>query len=493
MNPQLPMRAIALSLLFASGCQAPVQLHRLQQPLFALGQADQAVPAVAANLPAAASGRLTVRFDGALAQLSQGRRIQATVADVDKVVVTVTPQGGAATSKTVLEAAITGGQTSVSFDGLPPGAVTITISAFDAAGGNIGAIVQAATVAAGLVTTVDMTLQLNPTFAGGGNGGGGTPTTGGLATSITISDGPTLPSPTPGTLLGRYMTGFNPWGISLDRAGNAWVIRAGFQDGKMVQVAPNGTTLRTVSVGMGLADVAVDAQDQVWVLDIDQFIAPWLGDIITLYRLSSDGTILGSEAVPAVANRALVSDPNGNVWLMLDGGSRLRKMAASGAVAKEVVLAGAYGGYTEGFAVAPNGEIWVAYPQSHQVRRYDENGAVLSIETLADGGQPSRLVVDADGVAWVTAYVEGPEFPGKLMKFGADGRLSQTFDLGYNIPSDLVAHQGAVWASSGSDVYRLAPGGNAPALVLSNAETISMAAGSSGIWLGYPDLLHLAP
>lgn len=32
MNPQLPLRAIALSVMFASGCQAPVQLHQLKQP-----------------------------------------------------------------------------------------------------------------------------------------------------------------------------------------------------------------------------------------------------------------------------------------------------------------------------------------------------------------------------------------------------------------------------------------------------------------------------
>lgn len=491
MNPQVPMRAIALSLLFASGCQAPVQLHQLKQPWFALGQADPAVPSLVAGQPSSASGQLSVRFDGELARLAQARRIQATVAEVDSVVVKVLPQGGTEVSQTVAKTALDNGQTSVTFQGLPPGAVTITITAFDAAGANIGSITKTATVAAGLVTTVDVALQLSPTFAGGSNGGGGTPTTGGLATNVTIIDGPALPMPSPGAQLGRYMIGSNPWGISLDSAGNAWVILAGFQNGRVVQVAPNGTTLRTVSVGMGLLDVAVDAQDQVWVLDIDQVSSST--DEITLYRLKSDGTVLGSEAVYAAANSALVTDSSRQVWLMLDGGTSLRKMAPSGAVAKEITLSGVPGDTTDGFAVAANGEIWVVYPQSRQVRRFDENGVLLSSETLANGLTPSKVVVDPNGGAWVAASFQGGDIAGKLLKMGADGRLSQTHDLGYAMPMDMVAHQGTIWVGSGSELFRFAPGAIAPELVSNETPMFFMAAGSSGIWLGYPDLIRLAP
>jgi streptogramin lyase len=479
MNPQLPMRAIALSLLFATGCQWPMQLHQLKQPLFAVGQADQAVPTFVAGPPVVASGQLTVRFDGELARLSQGRRIQATVADVDSVVVTVLPQGGAAITQTVPKTALNNGQTSVTFQGLPPGAATVTITAFDAAGVNIGSVTQAATVTVGQVATVDVTLQLNPSVVGGGTGGG-TPTTGGLAANVSLSDGPQMSAPAIGDTLGSFALDGFPWDVAVDSAGQAWVSGGdGNLGGKLWQVAPNGTVLRNIAFNSGIGEVAIDGQGQVWALELNNTTSAV--PFYALYRHDANGTQLSSLQFDTYMDAmSLKSDANGRVWVYSRSAGRLLKMAPDGTIETETALDGLAASMNDDFAVGGNGEIWVTYTDLDRVCRFSSTGSRLSTTSVPAGLKPGTVAVDAGGNAWVmsTAFVQP-----KLWKFTPTGALTETHDIGYNPAMTLMVHQGDVWCG-GYPMYHL-PAGGATAVEMTNLnhQPYAMASGSSGLWI----------
>jgi sugar lactone lactonase YvrE len=473
-------KAIALSLLLTSGCQAPMPLHQMKQPWFALGQADPLVPATAANLPASASGQLTVRFDGELARLAQGRRIQATVADVDSVLVTVLPQGGTEVIQTVPKTSLINGQTSVTFQGLPPGDATITITAFDAAGANIGSIIRTATVTTGQVTTVDATLQLNPSIIGGGTGGGGTTTTGGLAASVTLSNGPAVTAPAIGDSLGAFALDGYPWSVAVDSAGQAWVGGGDGQlGGKLWQVAPNGAVLRNLPFDGGVGTVAIDGQGQIWALEQNgnTSVIP----VFTLYRYNADGVRLSSLQFDAYLNAlTLKTDANGRVWVYSLTEDRLFKMAPDGTIESETALDGLTTAYADDFAIGANGEVWVTYSALDQICRFSSVGNRLNTTPVPTGLNPGKVSVDSGGNAWVHSTAQAQP---KLWRFDPSGTLVETHDIGYTPGLTLMIHQGDVWCG-GNPMYRMPAGGAAPIEMTNlNYLPFAMATGSSGLWM----------
>lgn len=98
------IQCLALSATLVAGCQAALPLHAMRQPLFAVDQQGAAATMPVAASPSTTAGKLTVSFKGDLAQWT--RRVLATVADVEKVVVMVRPAGTAELSQTVPKAAI---------------------------------------------------------------------------------------------------------------------------------------------------------------------------------------------------------------------------------------------------------------------------------------------------------------------------------------------------------------------------------------------------
>lgn len=132
-------RGILVALVLAlAGCQTPVGLHQIKQPLFALGAEAPGVVAPAGGAATAArSGALTVSIQGALAGLRK-RAVLATVADVERVTVSV-QVGGDTVDRTVERAALAAGQTSVTFIGLPVG--TATVTAYDVANSGLTPVI----------------------------------------------------------------------------------------------------------------------------------------------------------------------------------------------------------------------------------------------------------------------------------------------------------------------------------------------------------------
>ncbi len=185
LNAPIRTSVALVAMLVMAGCQTPKPLHTVKQPWFALGEAAGPIPAAIVARPGelgGVRGALSVNVQGELNRLA--RRVQAVIADVEKVVVTVKPNGGAEVSQTVLKGAINLGQTTVTFAALPVGEAIVTVAAFDVAGNNIGSSIQYANVTAGQVSTVSVALQLSPTVTTGSSGAG--TGVGGLATNVSI-------------------------------------------------------------------------------------------------------------------------------------------------------------------------------------------------------------------------------------------------------------------------------------------------------------------
>lgn len=233
--PRLLLLGTALLL---EACQAAPGTWRPYSPSFRLAAGEAAAPATAGEVVVRGAGGdrpvvpghtgvLTVRFDQLLPPKAE-RRLLATLADVAKV--TIRLQGaGVDHTETILRAAIVDGATSFTFTGLPPGALTVTIKALDAADAAIGLDVRQATVTAGQTTVVASTVLLTPTapppqvIVGGGSGGSGGGT-GTLAVGVTLVDDKPVVTP---ALVARHRPGdpdygVPPWQVTLDGQGTAW-------------------------------------------------------------------------------------------------------------------------------------------------------------------------------------------------------------------------------------------------------------------------------
>jgi sugar lactone lactonase YvrE len=489
MNTQLPMRAIALSLLFASGCQAPVPLHHLKTPLFAMGQTDAPVPTMVVGQPSAASGQLTVRFDGELARLAQGRRIQATVADVEKVVVTVTPQGGSPVSKTVLKAAITGGQTSVTFDGLPPGNATVTITAFDAAGVNIGSTSQQATIAVGQVATVDVGLQLNPSFVAGGSTGGGA-STGGLTANVALTDGITITGSGPDVpqLAGTSHHDFWVTAMALDGQGNAWVGTSKYTGpemvmiGGLVKMAPSGEVLAQLNFNSHMLDIAVAPDGYIWAVTEWNNDPAMPGDLL---RIAPDGTITEIFDVPP-GLKSLAVDSAGHAWVSGDGIPRRYDVSQVQPVAELTQLDQ---WDVLDMAFDSHDHLWILKREA--VECWSQDGTRLTSIPLAqpnsfDFGRYS-ITVDTHDNVWVVTpdtslrkIGHAGQVMGGWQGFGASGFLT----LGFNSQLLMPDPMGGVWVRSETSVQKVNANGQTVAtLALSSASMPGgLVAGPAGVW-----------
>lgn len=155
-------------------------------------------------------------------------RTQATVADVSSLKVTITPAAGSTITKTVAKGV------DAMIDSIPVGKSSVTIDALDASGNKIGSATQGnIDIVGGQVTTVKLTIKLNPTVVA--------PTNGSLGLQIVIQDGdvvtvtptpgpttaptptptPTVaptPGPTTGSLTDGFESGFGGWGAKFTKA-----------------------------------------------------------------------------------------------------------------------------------------------------------------------------------------------------------------------------------------------------------------------------------
>lgn len=497
LKPRRPWLALSVGTALLAGCQTTTPLFALKQPLFALGQSRSEPAAVAvAGEVARLPGSLTVSFDGDLARLglARKRRVLATIADVDHVTVTVKASNGAEFSKTVDKAAIAAGTTSVTFDALPAGPVTVTITAFDGTGAGLGSTQKTAQVLAGQVASVDVALQLNPTYTGAG--GGSTTTTGGLTTNVTLADGPSIAASNPGDVLGTYAYGDANWDVAVDGAGNAWVGARGEGTGlgsvgsAVLKVAPDGTLLKSIPMAGAVYTLAVDSQGNAWAFS-DETPSDGSNPTSRITKFAPDGTQLASLTHAGSACRLAVA-PDGTVYgFTLD---KMLKVSPDGALQGEYAIPFSTApAAVHGAAVAPDGNVWFTDLLSGEVYKVSPSGTKLAeIQMPSASTYPSaatRLAIDAAGQVWVPTYVQGPAIgveKGEVVKLSPDGTPLGRYPMG-NMPTAVTVDPwGYVWVLDENDltVTRMKSDGTGAVSYLLPIHGCGIGSGVSGVWVG---------
>ncbi|MFN3428427.1 MAG: hypothetical protein ACK46X_00585 [Candidatus Sericytochromatia bacterium] len=462
-----------LAVLALAGCQAPVALHQWRQPLFALGAdaPSSAVP-VQVGVRPAVSGDLTVTFSGELAALRQ-RSVLATVADVDRVVVTVKPNGAAEVSQTVQKAAIANGQTTVTFSGLPVGDAVVTITAYDASGASIGSTTKTAAVTAGQVATVGVSLQLAPTYTG--VGGGSAPTTGGLSAQVTLTDGVNVPGPAQATgqIIGSYPLDFYPVALTADRDGDVWV--GGGQ--KVVKMAPDGTVRATLQVATPVNSMAVDAQGFVWVLEHQG------NPYVTLSKFDRTGHKLGEwETVAGGGSCQLTVAVDGSLFIANGFSGGFYRWDPVTATLTRLTIGPNLGTMAQSVVTDPQGNVLLLVfdGASQKLLRFAPDGTKQSEVTLTVSA--SDLAIDGLGQPWVSFY-------GDVHKLRPDGSLIRTVsgfaltNLGYDMAQHMdfdAQNQG--WMLSDAGLKRVGPDGTVLGTYAVPAKTERVSVGPAGVW-----------
>jgi len=178
------------------------------------------------------------------------RSAQAVVSDIDRLTFSVTETSVASQSETLDRAQLSAGKAAAMFPALLPGTASVLVQAFGADGANLGQVEATASIAAGRVTPLDLTLRLVPTVVDAG----------GLAAHVAIENGPVIIRPLlPKPEVRVVATGFaSPEGIAFDHHHHLFVANL------------NGT---------GLSKVTLDADGPGKVEQFGPYQVTWLDGV----------------------------------------------------------------------------------------------------------------------------------------------------------------------------------------------------------------------
>ena len=202
------------------------------------------------------------------------------------------------------------------------------------------------------------------------------------------------------------------------------------------------------------ADVAIDAQGDLWVVDKgNNRIQKFSSSGRFLLKFGSLGSGNGQLSSPA----AIAIDPKGNIWVADKGNGRVQKFNPKGEYLTQFGSKGiANGQFTSGgpesLAIDPKGNIWVSDTYAGRLQKFDENGAflkVVSSKGSAPGqlGEPTGIDIGPNGKVWVTdwqnnrvtVFNEAGEY---LTQFGSAGAGAGQFSRPDAI---AIGSRGDVW------------------------------------------------
>lgn len=482
-NPRRRVILAGLALALA-GCQTPVGLHQIKQPLFALGaEAPAAVVPAGGSANAARLGALNVSIQGALAGLRR-RAVLATVADVERVTVSV-QVGGVTVERTVERAALTAGQTNVTFTGLPVGTATVTVTAYDVAGLVLGATTHAVSIVAGQATTADIALQLAPVTAPVGGGGSTPATSGDLNANVQIFDSPVMKKPLPAASA-VFTLDFSPVSLAVDKEGNAWLggigmTAQGFPMGRLVKLSSSGQELLRKEFGSTVTSVAIDASDRVVVADTNGTVAGGTAGTGVFSWFNLDGSSIG-EMVGTPGHKGLATNPSGGVFSTNLYDNTILAFDPSQGVIDIVGYRLEPGPFA--IAGASNGEYVVS---GGSLERFDAQHQRLShreIPNFACGA----LAIDADGNYWVIGKEAGQGLK-KITPAGAVLASAPAIAPSLTSPTMPFAERialdagGGAWVANEDELVQFFPNGLVAGSYAVPTGAKGVAAGSTGVWV----------
>jgi sugar lactone lactonase YvrE len=202
------------------------------------------------------------------------------------------------------------------------------------------------------------------------------------------------------------------------------------------------------------ADVAIDAQGDLWVADRgNNRIQKFTNDGQFLTKFGSAGSGNGQLSSPA----SVAIDPKGNLWVADKGNGRVQKFNPKGDYLAQFGSKGAGNGQfssggPEGIAIDPKGNIWVSDTYAGRVQKFDENGNFLKVvgskgTGIGQLGEPTGIDIGPNGNVWVAdwqnnriaVFDEAGEF---VKQFGSAGAGAGQF----NRPDAIaVGSRGDVW------------------------------------------------
>jgi hypothetical protein len=456
--------------------------------------------------PDGRTGQVTVSLRGLIANL-KARRVLATVADIDHVVVVLQQAGQPDRTQVVPKTSLNSGQATATFTGLTPGPATITMTAYDAAGANIGSATQPVTVVVDNVTPVEMTVTLVPTVATPAPSGGGTSGTGSVTVTGTFVDGPIVsPSPTPtpaGTVLGSFNVLHN---MGFTATGNNKLY--------VFELRGMGMSMGTYS---GVVEVSADDGTELWsrplsanqpkmhgpyvydrVRDILWFGGPMVDKperADRFKRASSSYTVPGSIALDGLGNvlAPIVVNVFDPVYptQVINREYRLERTSPD----RTFTVTSMAG--VQAIAVDPAGNTWTGWvpspalspvPQA-SLRRYAPDGSL--IDTISLPFVPRNIRSDGTGAMWVTDGGYGGSRlivpstqhsvpTANLVKVEADGTVGTVLTM--PIDDFQVDDTHHLWVATGASVVKLRPDGTT-ALTLPYAANF-VSSGDGIIYIG---------
>lgn len=375
-----------------------------------------------------------------------GRRVMATMADVEEVKVTVRFESGGTVvelNEVVGKAALAAGQTSVTFSHLPIGLVEVVVEALDGQQQVIGLERRRLYLAATAPTRVDLMVPLARVTSSGGSGGGAVAppapapapaATGALEVGVALADGEAIASQAPGTRLGTFSGEQSMKMLQVAPSGDLWVVD---RHADLVKLAPDGTRLAEVSLGYE-DRIAVDTQGQVWRA---------AGG--TLYRYRADGTLVDSKTAPA---KAIAVNAAGEVWTA--GGHTVNRMDGVGQVLgtftvplsemQQIIEIALDEGSGAVWVVAEGGDAWERY-----LIKLSTSGQV-EVEQLIPRSS-GRPAVDPSGQVWLLTMNEL-----QVLRLSADGSVVGRYDMPWLPHSVFAARDGHVWVCAGNVLFKLA-------------------------------------
>ncbi|MDR2209492.1 MAG: SMP-30/gluconolactonase/LRE family protein [Azoarcus sp.] len=232
----------------------------------------------------------------------------------------------------------------------------------------------------------------------------------------------------------------NPWGITIDAAGNLYVTDSG--NHRIRKVTPKGEVSTFVGNKKGFADgigsaaqfvsphgIAIDAAGNLYVTDLGKHrirkITPE-GEVSTFAGGKGGFADSPGSAVQFDRPWGIAIDAAGNVYVADFGNHRIRKITPEGEIA--TLAGGDYGGDKEGFADGlglaagfryPNsitinaaGSLYVTDRENHRIRKITPEGEVTTfvgnVKGSADGigsaaqfSFPGGIVMDAAGDLYI--------------------------------------------------------------------------------------------
>lgn len=420
-----------------------------------------------ADAPSTQGGTVTVDLTSVMRamQVAGHYRVLATAADIDHLVVTLSMPGQPNLVQVVTASQITGGQSTVTFSGLPTGTATITIVAYDASGYSIGSTTQTTPVTNGVSSTTAVNVPIDPSAS---------PTSTG-SSAVTINLNFATPPPT-GTVLatfdtpakhlfaddlGHYYAEGGACSGNYENATSLFEFSA--TDGSLLEAAVTGTDLITSFRCFPYAPVAYASSIKTL----------YFAEMIPASTIASDPVLVG---IQTIVPRAVAADSSGIAYYVDNG--MLTKRALDGTISPTGVPV------ANSVAIDPSDDFWVneSAPASAaqivaSVSEYTSAGALKGTYPLPFA--PNEIKAGGDGSVWLT---DGSMItPGTaLVKVSPSGTVGSPIPM--VVDDYCIDANNNVWVATGSSLVKLASDGTQ--LGSYPLAAFSVASGSGYIFAG---------